>query len=235
MIHKNEYDSEIDLRDELKIILNKASIWTSGPYVIEELAYSVGGDENSPSIEVFVDGTGPKITYVCNQIVSQEGVFLGILMGKKSLGKDIVREMNRIGKLIGSNYFKLGYRGFFDIDFIVSKNRTLYPIETNVRRTGGTHVYDLTRKLFGRDWVKNAVALSTDSFNYGKTVLSAEEIINKISSLTFPIKGEEEGVVVVAVDSHEPYFSFIIFAPTKSEVLKIHDKLTSIWDNDTLK
>ncbi len=147
----------------------------------------------------------------------------------------MVIKIKRIGETIANHYFKLGYRGFFDIDFIVSKDEIPYPIETNVRRTGGTHVFDVTRKLFGKDWVDKTVVLSADSFCYGKKVLSAQEILNRVSEISFPIKGQKKGVIIAAVNSHEPYFSFVIFAPTKAESLQIHKKLTSLWNKDTLR
>ena len=55
-----------------------------------------------------------------------------------------------------------------------------------------------------------------------------------MSEIIFPIKGKKKGVVVVAVNSHEPYFSFVIFAPNKLDVLDINKKLTSIWNDGTL-
>lgn len=234
MIHKENYTSRIELIKKLQLLLSKDTIWATGPYIVEEFIPSLKGDENSPSIEVFIDNSGFKITYACNQVVDSSGVFLGILMGKKCPRRYTIKKLNATAEIIASRYFKLGYRGFFDVDYIASKDGVLYPIETNVRRTGGTHVFDLTRKLFGNSWFNKTVVLSTDSFYYGDTVLSAKEILNKMSEITFPIKGQKKGVVVVAINSHEPYFSFIIFASSKGEVMQIHKKLTRIWNRDTL-
>ena len=234
IIHKEDYTSKNNLSKKIQSLLNKDTIWATGPYVVVEFILSLKGNENSPSLEVFIDDSGFKITYVCNQIVDSSGVFFGILIGKKCLKKSTTSKINAIAKIIADRYFELGYRGFFDVDFVASKNGVLYPIETNVRRTGGTHVFDLTRKLFGKNWFNKTVVLSTDSFYYGDTVLSAKEIINKMSKITFPIKGKKKGVVVVATNSHEPYFSFIIFAPSNGEVMQIRKKLTHVWNKDTL-
>ncbi|MEK7634884.1 MAG: hypothetical protein AAB446_00385 [Patescibacteria group bacterium] len=234
IIHKNVIFSETDLRKKLRKIFSKDAIWDTGPYVVEEFIYSSDGDENSPSLEVFIDDKGSEITYMCDQIVDPSGAFLGILMGKECLRADTIEKMSKIGNIIGNQYSRLGYRGFFDIDFIISKDGILYPIETNVRRTGGTHVFDLTKKLFGKDWANKTVALSKDLFCYGDKVLLAKEVLNKMSEIIFPIKGKKKGVVVVAVNSHEPYFSFVIFAPNKLDVLDINKKLTSIWNDGTL-
>jgi hypothetical protein len=235
MAHKENYFSEKDLVKKIQHELNKDTIWNKGPFIVEELIPSLKNTGSSPSVEVFVDDNGFKITYVCNQMISPSGAFLGILMGKVSFKDNADKKINTIGKIIATRYFKLGYRGFFDIDFIVSKNGILYPIETNVRRTGGTHVFDLTRKLFGERWMHKTMVLSVDLFCYGNNSISAEAIQNKISKLIFPMKGEKKGVVVVAVNRDKPYFSFIIFAPTKLEIMRIYKKLTSSWGKDTLK
>lgn len=156
-------------------------------------------------------------------------------MGKDCIDNKIKKSMYNIGKIISNRYWSLGYRGFFDIDFIVSKNKTLFPIETNTRRTGGTHVFDLTKKIFGKYWDKKIVVLSFDSFNYGKTIFSAEIIIEKMSKITFPINGENEGVVITIISQYKPVFGFIIFASNKHKVMKIYKKLTTIWNKDIVK
>jgi len=99
-----------------------------------------------------------------------------------------------------------------------------------VRRTGATHVFDLSKYIFGKDWFKKIVALSLDSFKYPGIILSAEAILDRINEIAFPIKAEKKGVVITAVSRHEPIFAFVIFASTKKEVTRIHKKLTKIWD-----
>lgn len=234
MVRAADYISEIDLRKKIISTLDKDTIWNSGPFVIEEFIFSSGDDQSSPSLEVFIDDRGPKITYVCNQIVDSSGQFIGILMGNSCLKRSIALRIKGIGETIARKYFKLGYRGFFDIDFIVSTNGTPYPIETNVRRTGGTHVFDLTKHLFGKNWLSKTTTLSVDSFHYGDTNLSVKAIMDKMSEILFPMKSVREGVVVVAVDAYHPVFSFIIFASSRSKVLQVYKKLTLIWNQDTL-
>ena len=155
-------------------------------------------------------------------------------MGKNCLNRNTESKICKIAKAIGKRYSELGYRGFFDVDFIISERGITYPIETNARRTGGTHVFDLTRHLFGNKWQNKIVALSSDSFYYGKTISSAQNILEKLSEINFPMDGEKKGVVVVAVDSHQPVFALVIFAPTKKEVMKIYAKLTDIYNKDNL-
>ncbi|KKQ17808.1 MAG: hypothetical protein US31_C0016G0015 [Berkelbacteria bacterium GW2011_GWA1_36_9] len=234
MIKREDYSSEVDLRKKIKLELSGDSIWNYGPYIVEEFIPSKQNDERSPSLEVFINNKTVKITYTCNQIVDSYGRFIGILMGKNCLDINTEAKIRGIARTIGKRYSELGYRGFFDIDFIMSKKGITYPIETNVRRTGGTHVFDLTRHLFGSKWQDKIVALSSDSFYYGNNILSVKNILDKMSEINFPMKGEKKGVVVIAVDSHQPTLALVVFAPTKTEVMKIYAKLTDIYNKDNL-
>jgi hypothetical protein len=234
MINKNQYASIEDLQLRVEDLLTKDTIWNEGPFVVESLIESLADIQNSPSLEIFIDESGFYSTYLCNQIVNDKGVFMGILMGQDCLETYLAEEIQRIGNIIGEHYFKLGCRGFFDIDFIVSKDGTPYPIETNVRRTGGTHVYDLTKKIYGPDWMEKIVVLSKDSFKYGEVILPAQQIFERISKLLYPINQEDTGVVVTAINDNEPVFSFVVFGSSKENTIQLYDKLTSIWNNDNL-
>lgn len=229
MVHKENYNSNLSLERMLKSELRADSIWNYGPYVVEEFVTSLPDDKNSPSLEVYINEKDTKITYVCNQIVDSSGRFIGILTGKDCIERNLRLRLCAIGQAIGNKYSSLGYRGFFDIDFVVSEKGVPYPIETNIRRTGGTHVFDLSRYIFGKDWFKVIVALSADSYSYPGMILSAEAILDKTQEIAFPINNEKKGIIIAAVNKCEPIFSFVIFAPTKKEVMQIHEKLTKIW------
>ncbi|MFH1392530.1 MAG: hypothetical protein ABIG90_02520 [bacterium] len=127
------------------------SIWDDGLIIVEEYIIAEKGiSSGCPSLELFLSEKGPKITYLCDQVVTEEGNFLGVAMGKDALGKKVKNKINRASMLIGKRFWELGYRGFFDIDFVLSKeNGTPYIIETNMRRTGGTHmIFSATGKVY---------------------------------------------------------------------------------------
>ena len=61
---------------------------------------------------------------------------------------------------MGEQYAKAGYRGYYDVDFIAGRGGELFITESNVRRTGGTHVYAVASRLFGkRVYVRDIYAL----------------------------------------------------------------------------
>ncbi len=226
-----KYPTRHALYEWLRREFRQDSIWQKGPYVVEEFVISDNSIEHSPSLEVFVDKKRHTITYTCNQMVDQEGRFIGVLMGKNCIKENIEMRIRKIGNIIGKRYAELGYRGFFDIDFITSTDGKPYPIETNTRRTGGTHVFDFVHYMFGSNWHKKVVALSSDSFKYGNRILSAKNILRKIESVRFPMDNKKEGVIIAALSYNKPVFGFIIVGQNKKKAFGIYTKLNKIFSH----
>ncbi len=206
------------------------SIWRDELILVEE--YIVPSKElssGSPSSELFLSDRSVKITYLCDQVLGNEGDFLGVALGKNLLDDKTINEIRRISLQVGRKFWKLGYRGFFDIDFILSSNNKPYIIETNMRRTGGTHVYDVAKRLLGRSWEKNGFAMSQDNFCYGKKKLSNRQILDKMKEIMYPIKGKKEGVIISIISKWRPTFGFIVVSESKNKVLNIHNKILNIW------
>ena len=123
----------------------------------------------------------------------------------------------------------MGYRGFFDIDFVVSEKGTPYVIETNMRRTGGTHAYDTAKHIFGNNWNQTAFVLSRDNFQYGKEKLSPKKILERMKHVLYPIRDNREGVIISIVNRCNPSFGFVILANNKNRVLYIYKQMQYLW------
>jgi len=219
----------ISVRGLEKEIANKFfndSIWKDELIIVEEFInpnLSIGG--GSPSVELLVTNKGPKLTYSCGQIFGEEGSFLGVIMGKKLMDNKINIKLNRAAYAIGKRYWKLGYRGFFDIDFVISLNGEPYAIETNMRRTGGTHIFDIATRIFKSNWEKSAYFFSQDSFKYGEESLPVDVLIKKMDQILFPMQSSPKGVIITLVNQQLPKFGFVIVAPTLLEIKKLYMKL----------
>ncbi|MFA6601272.1 MAG: hypothetical protein WCT02_00190 [Candidatus Paceibacterota bacterium] len=231
-IHRENFTSAAYLRKYVRERFLKDPIWKSGPIVIEEFIASNNGWLCSPSVEFFIDKNGTNVTYICNQLLDKSGAFIGAYIGKGCVGPIMKASINRIGIIIARHYWALGYRGFFDIDFVISASGAAVPIETNARRTGGTHLFDLARYIFGDNWQSKISALSADSFEYGKKVLPASYIYKKMKPILFPIKGTRKGIVITLLSIKKPVLGFVIFGSNREEVLRIRAKLTHIWKRD---
>lgn len=148
---RKSFNSILDLEKELEKRLNSDLIWNDTLIVVEEFIkpnVKIGG--GSPSFEVFVSDSGFKIMYGCGQLLVDQKEFVGVAMGKDFFDANINSKLRKISSAIGKRYWELGYRGFFDIDFVVSLQGKPHVIETNMRRTGGTHVFDIAKTTFGQ-------------------------------------------------------------------------------------
>ena len=230
IIKRSLFENFIAVINRIKREFKKDSIWEKELILVEEFIepnkiFSSG----SPSSELFLSGDGAKITYLCDQLLGENGEFWGVVLGCVLLNNKISKEIYKVSLAIGKRFWQLGYRGFFDIDFVLSKNNEPYIIETNTRRTGGTHVYDVAKTIFGNDWAKTAFIVSQDNFQYGKKKLREAQIIDKMMNIMYPIKGKKEGIIISIINKWQPTFGFIIVSSSRKRMLEIRNQLLRIW------
>mgnify|MGYP001560530830 CR=1 FL=1 len=223
---KNKKEIAKYINKEFKI----DSIWNNELILVEEyIAPSKKLSSGSPSSELFLSDKGVEITYLCDQFLGNKGNFLGVALGKNLLDDKTKNKIRKISLRVGNKFWALGYRGFFDIDFILSSNNNLYIIETNMRRTGGTHVYGVAKTLFGENWEKNCFIISQDNFYYGKRKLNEKQIIDKMKEIMYPIKGKKEGIIISIINKWKPTFGFIIVSESNKKAVDIYNRILSIW------
>jgi len=225
------YSSLSVFRKQVRKILQSNVIWQDTSIVVEQFIEpdaSVAG--GSPSTEVFVGEEGISLLYHCGQLLNRFGGFLGVEIGKGALSETLARKLMKIGNIIGKWYWELGYRGFFDIDFVVSKDGGIYVAETNTRRTGGTHTYDLARHLFGNKWENEAYLLSHDSFRYQKKRMDAEKILQQVSPLIYPMNSEQKGVIVTLISEWSPVMGYIVVASNPDEGRELQKRLFGLFE-----
>lgn len=193
--------------DSLIHQVSTETIWSDGPYIIEELIYTdttLGG--GSPSAEIFVTDSEVKITYLCGQIVVS-GEFQGTVVGKDVIPDRIGEEIKKSAFIIGKHFQTLGYRGILDIDYVISKTGEIYAVETNARRTGGTHVYDLAKRLFSEDYI-NHCFISNDHLEYPENIKSTEELLSKVSSYIYS-RENQKGIVVTLINAADHILGYV--------------------------
>jgi len=226
-----EYSSLSIFQKAVSKILRNDVIWQNTSIIVEQFVESdievAGG---SPSTEMFVTDEGTSFLYHCGQILNQSGVFFGVEMGRDVLSDSLSKKLLAIGNIIGKRYWELGYRGRFDIDFIISKSGEIYVAETNTRRTGGTHVYDLTKYLFGRGCEKETYLLSHDSFLYHNKRMEVQELLKKLKPILYPVGNEKKGVITTLISEWSPILGYIVVASNRSEGQKIQKKLFSTFN-----
>lgn len=199
-----------DLETTADSLINQVTsetIWSNGPYIIEELIdVDEAASGGSPSAELFVTDSEVKITYLCGQIVVN-GEFQGTVVGEDTIPRNIADEIKKSALVIGKHFQSLGYRGIFDIDYVISKNGEVYAVETNARRTGGTHVYDLAKRLFGEDYI-NHCFISNDHFEYSKDIQSISELLSNTSALIYS-KDSQSGIIITLINETDHVLGYV--------------------------
>lgn len=228
ILRKSEFNTLSDVENKVRETLSSDSIWNRLPLVVEEFIdpwLDVAG--GMPSAEAHVTSAGVEVTYTCGQDVTSNGEFLGVSIGSEVLPKKVDDWTRSVIKSIGEDYFELGYRGFFDVDFVLSKDGTPYAIESNMRRTGGTHTYGLM-KLAKSDENTSCV-FSYDAFEYGRDALAPKDILERAKELLYPMNNTNTGVVISLINLHDPILGYMVVGNNKKHMNAIRQQFMSLW------
>lgn len=185
---------------ELKVREN--GLLQNGPVIVEEyIAPDFHQRGVFPSVDSLIksDGT-PAVQAVSAMSIHRNGnevEFYGSTIGHGLFTNEQHELLERINIAVGQEHAKLGYRGWYDTDFILTENGRFYLTETNIRRTGTTYMVDLARKLFGDDWEDKMAMIANDKYirphlegvNYA-------ELKEKLSGLLYPVEGEPRGIIL---------------------------------------
>ena len=209
--------SETAIRDRLA---EQDHLFTQ-PAVVEEFIQP--HQQLSPSLELFVPPPGkgaPFITYVCNQLFEQAGVFVGILIDRAFTETNWYAPLAEAGLTMARNLQAMGYVGYFDLDAVLDENERLYLLEINSRRTGGTYVDDFARRMIGPNYQERMTLFSTSSVNSGE-IRTTAELLKALDGLLYPVHNHS-GIVITSVSTlPEGKFGALLIAPNHEEILEL--------------
>ena len=217
-------------------LLNKESYWKLFPIIIESYIppnFNIGG--GFPNVEFKILNNGRvDFLYYCGQRVTPQGIFKGVEINDESLNDRVAAQITDTGFFVGERLAKEGYRGHFDVDFISAKNGELYVTESNVRRTGGSHVYYTSVALFGKDFMHQTYSLSNDGY---PLPTNTQWSFRKLRTILSPIlykKSTKEGLVIVAANSvSRGNFYYIVFGRNKRRAGEIEQKMEELFKAST--
>ncbi len=212
-------------------IFKKDAYWEKFPIVVESLVKPnprIGG--GFPNSEYLIKKDGEvKLLYYCGMRVDSKGVFSGIEIGEETLPRRVASRITDIGYLIGEQYAEDGYRGYFDIDYIAGKKGEIFVNESNVRVTGGTHMYKAAMELAGRDFMKKAYVLCDNGYVIpSKKSFSFEKILKLMEPILFSRKMKEGVVIASANLLPDGKLAYIIFGKNKKRAEKIEEEMKEI-------
>ncbi len=212
-------------------LLKKDDYWRLFPIVIESfisINYSIGG--GSPSVEYRIQKNGHvEFLFSGGMRVSKDGVFRGMEINNELISDQLTARMVDTGFYIAEQYRANGYRGYFDVDFVAAKNGQLYVTESNVRRTGGTHVHCVAEKLFGKDFMYLTYILSNNNYEFTQDhEYTFSEVLSLLSPILFD-KQSREGIVLISenlLSYHK--LAYIIFGKNKKRAYELETQMEQL-------
>ncbi len=216
--------------DCLEKIIKEEIYFQKFPLVIEEFIppdFNVCG--GSPNVEMRIKNGKPELLYTCSMRVTLEGIFRGIEIGKEVMATKLAAILTKTGMKLGNYLAQKGYQGYFEIDFVAGIDGKIYPIEANLRRTGGTHVFEATQKLLGKNWAENYI-VAKNIHDVAKLLgKNYEDIKQTVKHLLFPIKGKKEGVIFTSM-GYLPYgkIGYLVIGKNKKSTFEIESKFLKL-------
>lgn len=212
-------------------ILKTDAYWNLFPIIIESyinINAAVGG--GSPNVEFHILKNGHvEILFYGAMRVTPEGVFKGMEIHNDVLSDQLSARMVDTGFFIAEQYRANGYRGYFDIDFVASKNGQLFVTESNVRRTGGTHVAAIAEHFFGKDFMYLTYILSNNSYDIPKDKkYTFTGVLKTLSPILFN-KEKREGIILISQNLLAYHLiGYVLFAPNKKRAYEIESTMESL-------
>jgi hypothetical protein len=213
--------------------LKKDAYWDTFPIVIEDyidINPNIGG--GFPNVEYLIHKNGKiDFLYYCSLRVTREGVFKGVEINDDVIPEKHAAQLIDTGFYIAEQYAREGYRGYFDVDYVAAKNGKLYVTESNVRRTGATHVYHMAKKFFGDDFMHSTYILSNNGYAlHDKSLTTFLKMKERLEPILFTRK-TREGLIIVSENMlPRQQFMYIIFGPNKKRALEIEAEMDRLLE-----
>lgn len=174
----------------------------NGPVIVEEY---IAPDFNQrgvfPSVDSLVQTDGASVVQAVSAMSihrnGDEVEFYGSTIGHGLFTDKQHELLEKINIAVGQEHARLGYRGWYDTDFILAEDGHFYLTETNVRRTGTTYMVDLVRKLFGEDWENKITMIANDKYIRPHLEgITYAQLKDKLSGLLYPIEEKSRGIIL---------------------------------------
>jgi len=209
------------LRKEVAHRMAFDHFWDNPPVIIEE---HIPGTENllpiSLTIDFCINQDGLLNKVGCGKMLMRRGwLYAGIHCGKGVLDNDTENKMTRAGFYIGEQMAKMGYRGWFDVDFVQRWDGEIFLTEINARRASPVHIFDIALQIHGEHWEREWSLYANDHFYLqGACQPSYTKIRDAIADFNnndFSVKTIPT-IISTAVTRKNPFIGYVIIAPNAS-------------------
>lgn len=185
-----------------------------------------------PNVECRINHLGQvEILYVCGMRL-HNCVFAGLEAYDGLLPSEYQQQVLEIGTALGNQLAARGYRGYFDIDFMVDISGKLYISELNVRRTGGTWAISVCERLFGKSYGTGRY-IATNLVHVPKL---ASRSFEQVRQVLCPVllgagQGDEQGVILASSNLvAQEKLQYLLVAKDKDNADKLEQNILRLLE-----
>ncbi len=126
--------------DDLVAALGAEPIFREGPFLVQEWKRTAPGTLH-PTFNGIVRGVDDVESVGVGGMLVDECVYRGVVVGEEPVAAPALADATRVGRAVGMAASCLGFRGWYDVDFVLAESGDLYATEINARRTSPAHAF----------------------------------------------------------------------------------------------
>lgn len=115
-------------------------MFREGPLLVQEYVHSAEATLR-PTYDGFVHGPDDVRDVGVGGMLVDGTSYRGVVVGEVPLPGEALVEAKRIGRAVGRVAGALGFRGWYDVDYVLSDSGTMIATEVNARRTSPAHAF----------------------------------------------------------------------------------------------
>jgi len=156
--------------------------WDNPPVILEEHIPGPNGSRAIvPTIDFIIDSDGMvRMMGAGTMLMRRDWLYSGIQCGLGSLDPAIEATMIRIGRQVGYAMADMGYRGWFDIDFVIGAEGEIFLTEINARKASPAHVFDIASHILGESWMCRCSIYANDHLRLQGSCCPSYSTIRKV-------------------------------------------------------
>lgn len=221
---------------EMQRKLRENQLFQSDKVIVEErIDADFSHHGTYPSVDGMVKEDGSVEIQAVDAMVihhhDEEVGFYGCIAGRGLFTPEQRSKLHDFTVAVGQELSELGYRGWYDTDYILATDGQFSPTEANLRRTSMCHAIDLAKLLYGEDWEDEISIRTNDKFIrenlHGMTYRQLRETL---SDLMYPINGAREGIIItesMRLKFGRGKFGYLIFGDGQDRTKQIEETLES--------
>lgn len=189
-----------------------------GPLLLEEFV-GTAGEPRDVTFDGVVGADGAVHEVGVAAMHVRDAVYLGATVGPGAVPDELAALARSFGVLVGGALAATGYRGWYDVDYVVAADGSLAPTETNLRLTGPAVAFIAKARLDevrGGDHVVRAV----DRVALGARLPGREllEHVRRVGETCAGIGATLIPTIPTASYAPEPYVGVLVAARSRARV-----------------